>query len=44
MIATARERGGEDNITAVVAKFEGERLSPPSPEEAPIYQHLNLDG
>jgi len=43
MITMARERGGEDNITAVVAKFEGERLSLPSPEEAPTYQHLNLD-
>lgn len=36
MITMARERGGEDNITAVVAKFEGERLSLPSPEEIPV--------
>lgn len=36
LITIARERGGEDNITVIVAKFDGERLQPPSPGELPV--------
>ena len=35
MIAMAHERGAEDNITVIVAKFDGEGLPEPFPEEVP---------
>lgn len=44
MIAIARARGGEDNITAIVAKFDGEGLSLPSLQEAPMPRQVNLNG
>ena len=37
MIELAKRRGGEDNITVIVAKFDGGKLSPPSPDEVPTY-------
>lgn len=40
MIAIARDRGGEDNITVIVVKFDGEGLPLPSPAEIPAYQEL----
>ncbi len=42
LIATANERGGPDNITVVVARFEGAALSGP-PESAVAYQILNAE-
>lgn len=36
MITIARERGGEDNITVIVAKFDGEGLPLSSPQEVPV--------
>lgn len=38
MIAIARVRGGEDNITVIVAKFDGEGLPDPFPEDVPTYR------
>ncbi|MBI4524578.1 MAG: Stp1/IreP family PP2C-type Ser/Thr phosphatase [Deltaproteobacteria bacterium] len=40
LITIARERGGEDNITVIVVKFEGEGLPPPTAEEQPTYQEF----
>lgn len=40
MIATARARGGEDNITIIAAKFGGEKLPVASPEDVPAYQEF----
>jgi len=40
LIDLARERGGEDNITVIVAGFEGEGLLAPDPEDVPIYQRI----
>lgn len=40
MISIACERGGEDNITVIVARFNGEFLSLPSPEDVPVYQEF----
>jgi protein phosphatase len=37
LIDLARERGGEDNITVIVAGFDGEGLSWPDPGEVPVY-------
>jgi len=37
MIELAKQRGGEDNITVIVAKFDGENLPLPDPSEAPTY-------
>lgn len=33
LIKLANERGGEDNITVLIAKFDGEGLQDPSPED-----------
>jgi protein phosphatase len=33
LVRMARERGGEDNITVIVARFNGDALSEPSPED-----------
>ena len=33
LVRMARERGGEDNITVIVARFNGDGLSEPSPED-----------
>ncbi|MBI2988999.1 MAG: Stp1/IreP family PP2C-type Ser/Thr phosphatase [Deltaproteobacteria bacterium] len=43
MIKMARERGGEDNITVIVARFEGERLQPPSPDEVVVNKPFSFD-
>ena len=40
LIDVAKERGGEDNITVIVAKFDGEKLPLPSPEEMAVYQEF----
>ena len=42
MVAVARDRGGEDNITVIAARFDGERLLPPGPREAAVYQEFKL--
>lgn len=34
LVDLANARGGPDNITVVVARFDGDALSPPGPEEA----------
>lgn len=41
LIALARARGGEDNITAVVVRFEGDGLPPPREGEFPDYEKLS---
>jgi PPM family protein phosphatase len=33
LVRMARERGGEDNITVIVARFNGDALSEPTPED-----------
>lgn len=43
MIGMARERGGEDNITVIVAKFDGERLQSPSPDEVAVSKLFSFD-
>jgi PPM family protein phosphatase len=44
LIALARERGGEDNITAIVIRFDGEALPLPEPGEVPAYsKYLSND-
>lgn len=40
LIDLARERGGEDNITVIVAGFDGEGLLAPDPEDVPVYQRI----
>jgi len=44
LIDVAKERGGEDNITVIAAKFDGEKLPLPSPEEAPAYMEFKDEG
>lgn len=41
LVETARERGGEDNITVIVIKFEGEGLPLSLPDEVPACQPFN---
>ncbi len=36
MVAMARERGGEDNITVIVANFDGKQLPQPTREEVAV--------
>jgi serine/threonine protein phosphatase PrpC len=38
LIALANERGGPDNITVVLARFDGEGLRPPEPNAEIGYQ------
>src|SRR2546430_6217413 len=38
LIALANERGGPDNITVVLARFDGEGLRPPEPNGAMGHQ------
>jgi protein phosphatase len=40
LIDLANQRGGEDNITAIIAKFDGENLPLPVPNEVPAYTQL----
>jgi serine/threonine protein phosphatase PrpC len=40
MVELARERGGEDNITVIVARFDGDGLPPPDRDEKPVYDGL----
>lgn len=40
----AREAGGHDNITVIVAKFEGEGLEPADESAAVTFQRLELTG
>jgi protein phosphatase len=40
LIELARERGGEDNITVIVAGFDGEGLSMPDPGDVPVYNRF----
>lgn len=40
LIDLANQRGGEDNITAIIAKFDGEKLPLPAPNEVPTYTEL----
>ena len=44
MIDVAKEKGGEDNITVIAAKFDGEKLPLPSPDEAPTYKEFKEEG
>jgi serine/threonine protein phosphatase PrpC len=37
LIELARERGGEDNITIIVAHFDGDGLPSTTPDERPVY-------
>ena len=43
LIALARERGGEDNITAIVIRFDGDGLPVPKEGESPEYQKLQIN-
>jgi PPM family protein phosphatase len=40
LIDLANQRGGEDNITAIIAKFDGEKLPLPAANEVPTYTNL----
>lgn len=40
LIDLAKQRGGEDNITVIIAKFDGETLPLPAPDEVPTYTEL----
>jgi protein phosphatase len=40
LVQLARERGGEDNITVIVARFNGEGLPEPEPNDAPVYRRF----
>lgn len=40
LIDLAKERGGEDNITVILAKFDGDQLPLPVPGEVPICTEL----
>ena len=40
LVRVARERGGEDNITVIVAQFNGEGLSAPINDEVLAYQNF----
>jgi protein phosphatase len=40
MVELARERGGEDNITVIVARFDGDGLPPPDRNEKLVYDGL----
>ncbi len=42
LVQLARERGGEDNITIIVAYFDGEGLPEPIPGEKPIYEPMQV--
>jgi PPM family protein phosphatase len=39
-IELARERGGDDNITVIVARFDGDGLPPATKEDAPVYARV----
>jgi protein phosphatase len=41
LVNLARERGGEDNITVIVASFDGEELAVPAPEDPPEYRSFS---
>jgi serine/threonine protein phosphatase PrpC len=40
LVRIARERGGEDNITIIVARFDGDGLPPATKGDAPVYQRV----
>jgi PPM family protein phosphatase len=40
LVQLARERGGEDNITVIVACFNGEGLAQPGPDEGLSYERI----
>ena len=42
LVQLARERGGEDNITIIVAHFDGEGLPEPTQGENPIYEQIRV--
>jgi PPM family protein phosphatase len=41
LVQLARERGGEDNITVIVARFNGAGLPEPEPDDAPVYRRFH---
>lgn len=43
LVALANERGGPDNITVVLARFDGDGLAPPGPDEPVGRMPLALD-
>ncbi|HVO95791.1 MAG TPA: Stp1/IreP family PP2C-type Ser/Thr phosphatase [Terriglobales bacterium] len=43
LIALARQRGGEDNITAIVVRVDGDGLPVPEHGEFPDYQKLQIN-
>lgn len=43
LIKIARERGGEDNITVIVSKFDGGRLPSPARGEVPVGKPFTFD-
>jgi protein phosphatase len=40
LIELARERGGDDNITVIVARFDGDGLPLPNEADAPAYERI----
>jgi protein phosphatase len=40
LIELARDRGGDDNITVIVARFDGDGLPLPTEGDAPVYERI----
>jgi serine/threonine protein phosphatase PrpC len=43
LVRMARERGGEDNITVIVARFNGEGLAEPRPDDGAEYSNMKME-
>jgi PPM family protein phosphatase len=43
LVRIARERGGEDNITVIVARFNGDRLAEPKPDDIADSANMKME-